>query len=79
MSRVAYEIRVSGQVPDRFFEDFSHVTVVVDPGATTLRLDVADQAELAGVLDALRRAGLVLLDLQRQQSVGPPEGHGPNG
>ena len=66
---------MAGEVPDRFFEDFTHVTVVVDPVGTTLRLDLTDQAELAGVLDALRRAGLVLLEMRRQQCFDAPEGH----
>ncbi len=71
MSRVAYQIRVAGEVPDRFFEDFTRVTVAVDPVGTTLRVDLTDQAELTGVLDALRRAGLVLLEMRRQQFFDP--------
>jgi hypothetical protein len=67
MSRVAYQIRVAGAVPNRFFEDFSRVRVVVHPGGTTLRADLTDQAELNGLLDALRRAGLELLELHREQ------------
>ena len=67
MSRAAYQIRVSGAVPDRFFDDFSHVTVVVDPAGTTLRADLTDQAELNGLLAALRRDGLVLLEVRREQ------------
>lgn len=68
MSRVAYQIRVAGAVPDRFFEDFSRVTAAVDPVGTTLRADLTDQAELNGLLDALRRGGLELLEVHREQA-----------
>ena len=74
MSRVAYQIRVSGAVPDRFFDDFSRVTVAVDPVGTTLRADLTDQAELNGLLAALRRDGLVLLEVRREQAFDPVEG-----
>jgi hypothetical protein len=70
MSRVVYQIRVAGALPDRFFEDFSRVTVAVDPVGTTLRADLTDQAELNGLLDALRRDGFVLLEIRREQDFG---------
>ena len=69
MSRVAYQIRVAGAVPDRFFEDFSRVTAAVDPVGTTLHADLTDQAELNGLLAALRRDGLVLLEVRREQEL----------
>jgi hypothetical protein len=67
MSRVAYRIRVAGAVPPRFFEDFSRVSVADDEAGTTLRADLADMAELHGLLDALRRDGLVLVEVRREQ------------
>ena len=67
MSRVVYQIRVAGTLPDRFFDDFSRLTVAVDAVGTTLRADLTDQAELNGLLDALRRDGLVLLEVRREQ------------
>jgi hypothetical protein len=66
MSRVAYRIRVVGDVPPRFFEDFSRVTVADDEAGTTLHADLADMAELHGLLDALRRDGLVLVEVRRE-------------
>ncbi len=66
MSRVAYQIRVAGELSERFFDDFSRVTTVVDPVGTTLRADLTDQAELTGLLHALRRDGLVLLEVRRE-------------
>jgi hypothetical protein len=67
MSRVVYQIRVEGEVPDRFLEDFSGVAVAVDPIGTTLRANLADQAELNGLLAALRRLGVALLEVRREQ------------
>ena len=67
MSRVAYEIRVVGEVPPRLLEDFDTITVSADPAGATVRADLADQAELHGLLDALRRDGLTLVDVRRDQ------------
>ena len=68
MSRSAYEIRVLGEVPEDLALDFERVRVSVDPVlGTTLRAELADEAELHGILDALRRAGLVLVDVRREQ------------
>jgi hypothetical protein len=66
MSRAVYEIRVAGRVPSRIADDFDLVTMSVDPVGTTMRAAVMDEAELHGVLDALRREGLVLVDVRRE-------------
>jgi hypothetical protein len=71
MSRVAYQIRVVGAVPARFFEDFASVAASVDQVGTTLRADLTDQAELHGLLDALRRDGLELMEVRREQVFDP--------
>ena len=77
MSRVAYRIRVSGAVPPRFFEDFSRVTVADDDAGTTLHADLADMAELHGLLEALRRDGLVLVEVRREHmSASEDQGQG---
>jgi hypothetical protein len=68
MSSFAYEIRVLGEVPSQLLADFESVTTSVDPVGTTMRVDLADEAELHGILDALRRAGLVLVDVRREQA-----------
>ena len=68
MSRVAYRIRVAGAVPPRFFEDFSRVRVADDEGGSTLHADLADMSELHGLLDALRRDGLVLVEVRRERA-----------
>ncbi len=67
MARSAYEIRVLGVVPEDLLLDFERVSVSVDPVGTTMRAELADEAELHGILDALRREGLVLVDVRREQ------------
>jgi hypothetical protein len=67
MPRSAYEIRVLGVVPEEVLLDFERVSVSIDPVGTTMRAELADEAELHGILDALRREGLVLVDVRREQ------------
>ena len=66
MSRAAYEIRAAGEVPTRMLEDFEGVTVSVDPAGTTIHASLADESELHGLLDALRRGGFPLVDVRRE-------------
>lgn len=71
MSRAAYEIRAVGEVPRRVLEDFERVTLTTDPAGSTIHVDLADEAELHGVLDALRREGFVLAEVRREPDYGP--------
>jgi hypothetical protein len=66
MSRAAYEIRAVGEVPRAILEDFEGVTVSIDPAGTTIHALLADEAELHGLLDALRRGGFLLVDVHRE-------------
>jgi len=72
MSRAAYEIRAAGEVPSQILDDFPGVTFSVDPVGTTIRADLADEAELHGLLDALRREGFTLMDVHRDPSSDLP-------
>jgi hypothetical protein len=65
--KAAYEIRVAGEVLPGLLEDFADVTVKSDPASTTMHAVLADEAELHGLLEALRREGLVLLDVRKEQ------------
>lgn len=60
------EIRIRGRLDDaalaRFADVYGHVEVV----ETVLRGDVADQAELHGVLDRLQDEGATLLEVRRR-------------
>ena len=66
MSKAAYEIRVLGEIPPKMLDVFDRVTVSVEPMETALRVDMADEAELQGILEAIRRCGLVLIDVRRE-------------
>jgi len=77
MSRIAYEIRVEGDLPPSLLEDFTGITVVDDPAGATMRAYLTDEAELHGILDALRRGGLVLIDVRREQEQ-PEPSEGPS-
>ena len=66
MSRAAYEIRAVGEIPPRVLEDFPGVTVSMDVAGSTIRAELADESELHGVLDALRRGGFALVDVRRE-------------
>ena len=84
LPRVVYQIRVSGAVPNRLLEDFSGVAISPGQVGTTLHADLADQAELSGLLAALRRAGIVLLEVRREQAFetgadSPAEGEADSG
>jgi hypothetical protein len=74
MARVAYEIRVVGALPSSFFEDFEGITVADEHGGLTLHAELADQSELHGVLDALRRDGAVLVEVRREEVLEPYDG-----
>ena len=65
MSKAAYEIRVLGEIPPQVLDDFDRVTVAVDPMETAVHAELVDEAELQGILDAIRRSGLVLVDVRR--------------
>jgi len=73
MTRIAYEIRVEGDLPTRLLEDFDSIVILSDQGGTVMRANLADEAELHGILDALRRGGLVLVDVRREQESEPSD------
>ena len=65
MPKAAYEIRVLGEIPPRVLDDYERVTSSIDPLETTLSAEAVDEAELQGILEAIRRSGLVLVDVRR--------------
>lgn len=60
-----YEVRVAGQLDDHW-SAWLGVRALLrdDDAATTLIVDVADQAQLHGVLTAIRDLGVSLLSLR---------------
>ncbi len=61
----AYEVRVDGHLDDHWSDWFGGFTIVRHlDGTTALRGPVTDQAQLLGVLNALRDIGATLLSLE---------------
>jgi len=70
MPSATYEIRVEGVVPPDVLENVEGVSSVAATTDTTLRAELADTAALNGLLAALRREGLVLLEVRRDLWAG---------
>jgi hypothetical protein len=62
---LAYEIRVTGQVPEDVLEEIEGVQVSLQPVETILRGSVADQAALHQVIARLQGLGLELTEVRR--------------
>jgi hypothetical protein len=61
-----YEIRVEGQLADRWSDWFDGLTIRTDPnGETTLSGRLTDQAALFGVLAKIHNLNLVLISVNR--------------
>jgi hypothetical protein len=73
MPKAAYEIRAMGEVPATLLEDFEGATVSTDAAGSTIHVLLADEAELHGLLDALRRGGFQLIDVRRDPVYGLTE------
>lgn len=65
-----YEVRVSGTMPAGLIERLGGIRAVQAAG-TTLEVDVPDEAALWGLIDALRSAGVDLLEVRRQNPESP--------
>ena len=65
MRVLAYEIRVTGQVPDDVLEEIEGVQVNLQPVETILRGSVADQSALHQVILRLQGLGLELTEVRR--------------
>jgi hypothetical protein len=67
---ITYEVRVQGGVPEELVHQFGSNQSVVSAG-TTLEVDVPDAAALLGLIDALRAAGVELLEVRRLDPQSP--------
>jgi hypothetical protein len=64
MAKSSYEIRVAGTVPLDLLENF-HQIETVEPAGTILHAVQLDNAGLWGLIDALRNAGIDLIEIRR--------------
>jgi hypothetical protein len=67
---ITYEVRVHGGIPEELVHEFGTIQSVVSAG-TTLEVDVPDAAALLGLIDALRAAGVELLEVRRLDPQSP--------
>jgi hypothetical protein len=70
MNVTTYEIVLDGELSDRFVATFGDMRLERDSGRTSLTGEIADQAQLHGLLDRVAELGLVLV------SFGPVPGEG---
>jgi len=71
MPRAAYEFRAVGDLPPHLLDDFDGASVLADPAGSTIHVVLRDEAELHGLLDAMSRAGVELLDMRRDPVIEP--------
>lgn len=65
-----YEVRISGAMPAGLIEQLGTIRAIHAAG-TILEVDVPDDAALWGLIDALRSAGLDMLEVRRQHAQSP--------
>lgn len=68
MSRVYYEIRVTGTVPAEALLDFERLSVTVEPVETVLHGPIRDQGALHGLLARLEMFGVQVVEVRRLRS-----------
>jgi 2-keto-3-deoxy-6-phosphogluconate aldolase len=65
MGQSTYEIRVAGTVPLDLLENFRQIETV-EPAGTILHAKQLDDAALWGLIDALRNAGIDLIEIRHE-------------
>ena len=70
MGKSTYEIRIAGTMPVGLLENFRQIESV-EPAGTILRATQLDDAAIWGLIDALRDAGIELVEIRRDD-VGFP-------
>jgi hypothetical protein len=61
-----YEIRLAGQLPERWIERFAGTGISYDQQGNTCLLGSFDQAALHGILNKIRDVNLVILSIIRK-------------
>ena len=68
---VSYEIRIDGTLPPDVIANMTGVGAVQSAG-TLMEVNVPDETALWGLIDALRNAGVDLLEVRRHREDEPP-------
>lgn len=61
----SYQIRVKGEIDERWLRRFDGLAIQIDPEGETVILGALDQSALHGVLDRIRDLGLELISVQQ--------------
>jgi hypothetical protein len=72
-----YEITFRGEAVPAIHDAFQGLDIAVNPGMTTLRAEMMDQAALYGVINRLQELGLELLAVTSQGAVRASRGLSP--
>jgi hypothetical protein len=72
MGKSTYEIRIAGTMPVDLLENFRQIESV-EPAGTILRATQVDDAAIWGLIDALRDAGIELVEIRREVGLTPKE------
>jgi len=72
MGKSTYEIRIAGTMPVDLLENFRQIESV-EPAGTILRATQVDDAAIWGLIDALRDAGIELVEIRREAALTPEE------
>jgi phage terminase large subunit-like protein len=67
MGKSTYEIRIAGAVPLDLLENFRQIETV-EPAGTILHAVQMDDSGLWGLIDALREAGIELIEIRRSDA-----------
>jgi hypothetical protein len=67
---VSYEIRIEGTLPPDLIQNMTGVAGVLSAG-TLMKVDVPDETALWGLIDALRDAGIDMLEVRRRRADEP--------
>ncbi|MFC1620031.1 hypothetical protein ACFL45_08805 [Candidatus Neomarinimicrobiota bacterium] len=68
-NKIQYQIRVKGQLDERWTDWFGDMNIKSEGGFTTLSGPVCDQAALHGILSRIRDLGLPLISAGRLDST----------
>jgi hypothetical protein len=68
---VTYEIRIDGTLPPELIQNMTGVSAVQSAG-TLMEVNVPDETALWGLIDALRDAGIDMLEVRRRRADEPP-------
>ncbi len=63
-----YRITVRGRLADAIERRIADVTAEVEVDAVTYIVDIADQADLYGILGAIQRSGVELLSINTSET-----------